>query len=191
MELNFERRCFSPAPFGEKLVFSGTVTPVSSGFSAVFGRAVERGGKGWRTADADHLCSHSSILLGSERPTRKAYPRQRLLAQCREFVDSANAMDRSVVYVMQHLDGCMSGSSRDRFRPTPSTSDAETRPRPTTCAKLSRHAKLSRCCCCRRRTCFEVNRTRGAPGCDCCASLKWASKKVGFVKKFVRLQAEA
>ena len=29
-----------------------------------------------------------------------------------------------------------------RFRRTPSTSDAETRPRPTTCARLSRHAKI-------------------------------------------------
>ena len=28
------------------------------------------------------------------------------------------------------------------FRRTPSTSDVETRPRPTTCARLSRHAKV-------------------------------------------------
>ena len=31
---------------------------------------------------------------------------------------------------------------RYRFRLTPSASDAETRPRPTTCARLSRHAKI-------------------------------------------------
>ena len=30
---------------------------------------------------------------------------------------------------------------RYRFRLTPSTSDVETRPRPTTCARPSRHAK--------------------------------------------------
>ena len=29
------------------------------------------------------------------------------------------------------------------FRRTPSTSDADTRPRPTTCARLSRHAKIA------------------------------------------------
>ena len=31
---------------------------------------------------------------------------------------------------------------RYRFRLTPTTSDAETRPRPTTCSRLSRHAKI-------------------------------------------------
>ena len=87
------------------------------------------------------ICTHT-ILMGSERPTLNAYPCQILLAQCREIVDTANAMDGSVgarwcTWGWVHVGEL----GRCRFRLTPSTSDAETRPRPTTCARLSRHAK--------------------------------------------------
>ena len=120
-----------------------------AGFRPVSRRAVERGGKRWQTADAVHLCSHCPVglgeadprSLGSERPTLKAYPCHILLVQCREIIHAANALDRSVVHVMQHLDGGMPVSSGHRFHLTPSTSDAETRPRPT-CARLSTHANF-------------------------------------------------
>ena len=52
------------------------------------------------------ICTHI-IVLGSERSTLKAYPRQFWLAQCREIVDTVNAMDGSVV----HLGRCMPVSS--------------------------------------------------------------------------------
>ena len=115
-------------------------------------RGVERAGEPLLLS----ICAHA-ILLGSERPTLKAYPCHFLFAQYRGIVDPGNAMYGSVVHVVQHLDGGKTVSSRDRFRLTPPTSDAETRPRPKTCAinRLSRHAKLSRCCCCRRRMGFE------------------------------------
>ena len=87
------------------------------------------------------ICAHT-VQLGTERPTLKAYPCQFLFAPCRDIVDAANAMDGSVVHVVQHLGGGVSVSSRHRFRLTPPTSDAESRPRPTTCARLSRHAKF-------------------------------------------------
>ena len=106
----------------------------------VSGRSVERGEKGWRTADAVHLYSHYPVGLGEANS--QSLPIPILFAQCREIVDTANAMDGSVVHVVQHLGGGMSVSSRHRFRLTPSTSDAETRPRPTTCATLLRHAKF-------------------------------------------------
>ena len=38
--------------------------PFRAGFDTVSGRAVERGGKGWRTADAVHLYSHHPVGLG-------------------------------------------------------------------------------------------------------------------------------
>ena len=46
-----------------------------------------------------------------------------------------------MVHIVQHLGGGMSVSSRHRFGLTPPTLDIEPRPRPTICARLSRHAK--------------------------------------------------
>ena len=86
------------------------------------------------------ICAHT-ILLGWERPTLKVYPCHFEFAQCREIVDAANAMDASVAHVAQ-LGGGKSVSSRHRIRLTPPTSDAETRPRPKTCARLLRQAKI-------------------------------------------------
>ena len=83
-------RLLLPAPFGEKMK-SFVEHPFRVGFDSVSGRAIERGGKGWRTADA--VVSTHTILLGSERPTLDAYPCQILLAPCRQIVDTANAMD--------------------------------------------------------------------------------------------------
>ena len=50
-------------------------------------------------------------------------------------------MDGTAVHVVHHPGRGMSVSSGHRFRLTPPTSDAETRLRSTTCARLSRHAK--------------------------------------------------
>ena len=83
-----------------------------------------------------------TIMLVSEKPTLEAYPCHFLFAHCREIADTANAMDRSVVNAVQQLSGGKSVSSRQRFRLTPPTTDAETRPRPKTCARLSRHANI-------------------------------------------------
>ena len=79
-----------------------------------------------------------TIRLGSERPTLNAYPCQFALAQCREIVDKANAMDRSVAARWVHV-GVL---GRQRFRRTPSASDADTRPRPTICARRLGNAKI-------------------------------------------------
>ena len=87
------------------------------------------------------ICSHT-ILLGSEKPTLNAYPCQIVLAQCREIADTANAMNGSVGARCMRLGGCMSVSSGGTDFVSPSTSDAETRPRPTKFARLSRHAKF-------------------------------------------------
>ena len=133
------------------------------------------------------ICAHT-ILLGSERPNLEAYPCHFLFAQCREIVDTANAMDGSVVHVVQHLGGGMSVSSRHRFGVTPPTSDAETRPR-SACARLSRHAEFCRdAAAVAGERVLRVSRSRSTPGCDFRASLKWASPK-SF--PFGRLQAEA
>ena len=48
-----------------------------------------------------------NIVFGSERPTLNAYPCQIMLVQCREIVDTANAMDGSVSAWYLH-GGCMS-----------------------------------------------------------------------------------
>ena len=61
-----------------------------------------------------------------------------LLAQCREIVDTADAMDGSVDARRVHV-GVL---GRYRFRRTPSTCDSDTRPRPMICVRLSRHAKI-------------------------------------------------
>ena len=115
--------------------------PFRAGFSTVPGRAVKMDGKGWRTADAVHLCPQYLIRLGEADP--QGLPMSIFVfAKCREIVDTANAMDGSVVIVVQYLGEVMSVSSRHIFRLAPSTSDAETRPRPTTCARLSRYAKV-------------------------------------------------
>ena len=71
------------------------------------------------------ICARA-ILLGSERPTLIAYPCHFWFAQCREIVDVANAMDISVVHVVQHLGGGMSELSTQISSFTPPTSDAET-----------------------------------------------------------------
>ena len=49
--------------FGGEII-SFLKRPFRAGFDTVSGRAVERGGKGWRTADAVHLYSHYPIGLG-------------------------------------------------------------------------------------------------------------------------------
>ena len=56
--------------------------PFPVGFDTVSGRAVERGGKGWRTADAVHLYSHP-VGLG-EADT-----------QCLPISDFVGAMSRN------------------------------------------------------------------------------------------------
>ena len=55
-------RLFLPVPFGEKMK-SVMELPLRVGFDTVSGRAVERGGKGWYTADDVGLCSHNPIGL--------------------------------------------------------------------------------------------------------------------------------
>ena len=52
-----------PAPFGEKMK-SLLELPSRASFDTVCGRSVERGGKGWRTADAVGLYSHHHLGLG-------------------------------------------------------------------------------------------------------------------------------
>ena len=49
---------------------------------------------------------------------------------------------------------------RYRFRRTPSTSDADSRPRSTICARLSRHVKIVASCY-SRRTGFESQANKG------------------------------
>ena len=53
-----------PAPFGKKMKLCLELS-FRAGFDTVSGRAIERGGKGWRTADdAVHLYSHFPVGLG-------------------------------------------------------------------------------------------------------------------------------
>ena len=52
-----------PAPFGGKMA-SFLELPFRAGFETASGRAVEGGGKGWRTADAVHLYSPYPDGLG-------------------------------------------------------------------------------------------------------------------------------
>ena len=109
-------------------LFGQVLTP----FLVELSTAVERAGEPLMLS----ICAHA-IVMGSERPTINACPSQLLLAQCREIVDTANAMDGSMGARQVHAGEL----GRYRFRLTPSTSDAEARPRPPTCARLSRHAK--------------------------------------------------
>ena len=44
--------------------------PFQAGFSTVPSRAFDRGEKGWRTADAVHLCSHYPVGLAEADPQR-------------------------------------------------------------------------------------------------------------------------
>ena len=74
-------RLVSPASFGETMK-SFLELPLRAGFETVSGRAVERGGKGWRTADAVHLYSHP-VGLG-EADT-----------QCLPISDFVGAMSRN------------------------------------------------------------------------------------------------
>ena len=130
--------------------------PFRDGFDTVSGRAVERGGKGWQTKESAMLSTCiNTIVLGSERPALHAHPCQILLAQCSEIVDTANAMDGSVDARWLH-DGCMSVSSGG--------TDFVAHPPPLMpILGLGRRnvlgcrgmKKLSRCCCCRRRTGFD------------------------------------
>ena len=121
----------SPAPFGGKMHhfwnsrFGHVLTPFLE-----LSRGVERAGEPLIMS----ICTHYPDGLG-EADT--AYPFQILLPQCREIVDTANATDGSMGARQVHA-GELGGY---RFRLTPSTSDAEARPRPPTCARLSRHAK--------------------------------------------------
>ena len=56
-------RLLLPAPFGKNMKLFAKI-PLRGGFDTVSGRAVERGGKGWRTADAVGLYSHHHLGLG-------------------------------------------------------------------------------------------------------------------------------
>ena len=132
-------RLFLPAILGEQIE-SFLELPFRAGFDTVLGRAVERGGKGWRTTDAVGLFSHYPVGL-READT-----------QCLPFSNYVGALSRNRWYFERngkisgcaevHLGGCMSVSSGYTFRRTTSTSDAEPRARPTTCARLSRHANI-------------------------------------------------
>ena len=62
-----------PAPFGGKMA-SFLELPFRAGFETVSGRAVERGGNGWRTADAIHLYSHYPDGLGEADTQRLPLP---------------------------------------------------------------------------------------------------------------------
>ena len=70
-----------PAPFGGKMA-SFLELPFRAGFETASGRAVEGGGKGWRTADAVHLYSPYPDGLG-EADT-----------QCRPSSNIVGAMSR-------------------------------------------------------------------------------------------------
>ena len=140
-QIEFREGLFFACPFWVETEYFLEL-PSRAGFSTVPGRAVERGGRGWRTADAIHLCSHYLVGLGEF--DLQSLPMSHFVGAMsrNRLVYTANAMDESVVPMVQHLSGGMSVSSRHRFRLTPPTSDAEAWPRPTTCARLSRHAKL-------------------------------------------------
>ena len=104
--------------------------PFRGGFDTVSGRAAERGGKSWRTADSVHLYSHYRVGLGEAADTQMPVH----VKFCRRNVE------KSLIRRTQWTDrwvhgGCTVGACR-----TPSTSDADTPP--TTCARLSRHAIL-------------------------------------------------
>ena len=67
VEHNLEGGCLLPAPFEEKLKYFLEL-PFRAGLGTVSGRAVERGAKDWRTADAVHLCSHCPVWLDEADP---------------------------------------------------------------------------------------------------------------------------
>lgn len=74
---------------------------------------------------------------------------------------------------------------RYRFRRTLVTSDADTRQRPLTCARRSRHAKIDASAVAGGRV-LRFTRTRGSPGCSfdappIGASLKCVSPNIPFV----------
>ena len=110
-------------------LFGQVLTP----FLVELSTAVERAGEPLMLS----ICAHA-IVMGSERPTINACPSQLLLAQCREIVDTANAMDGSIGARWVHVGELR----RYKFRLTPSTSEADTRPRPTKYTMLSKYAKI-------------------------------------------------
>ena len=119
-------------------VISGTL--ISGQFYHRFWSTCREGGKCYQPLMMS-ICTHT-IVLGSKRQTLNAYPCQILLAQCPEIVTAANAMDRSVGAPWMHGE-CMSVCSGGvSIRRTTSTSDTNTRSRPTTCFRLSRHATV-------------------------------------------------
>ena len=95
-----------PTPLGENVPgMSFLELPFRAGFDTVPGRAVERGGKGWRTADAVRLYSHYPLGLG-EADTQ-CLSMSNFVDVCREIVDTANAIYGSVGARWLH-GGCMS-----------------------------------------------------------------------------------
>ena len=89
-----------------------------------------------------------------------AYPCLTLLAQCREIVDTANAMDGSVGVRGLHS-GCMlvcSGGTDFVAHPPPLMPILGRGRHVLGCRGMH---KMSRCCCCSRRTGFESQANKG------------------------------
>ena len=86
------RRWRLPTPFRKKIIiWNSRFGPVLMPFLVELWRGVERAGEALLLC----TCTHA-LVLGSKRPTLNAYSSQILLAQCREIVDTTNAMNGSV-----------------------------------------------------------------------------------------------
>ena len=120
-----------------------------------------------------------------------------MLEQCREIVDTANAMDASVGARWLHV-GFMSvwSGGTDFVAHPPHLMPILSRGRHVLgCRGMQ---KLSRCCCCRGKRVFRVKQTNASPGCDFDASLRDVLQWCASLKcappnyfRFVRFQAEA
>ena len=146
-----------PTPFRKKIIiWNSRFGPVLMPFLVELWRGVERAGEALLLC----TCTHA-LVLGSKRPTLNAYSSQILLAQCREIVDTTNAMNGSVGARWMNMSVCSGGSDVVAHTPPLMPKLGRGRRYVLGCRSMQ---KISRCCCCSRRTGFESHARKGYPG---------------------------